>query len=221
MVKEQECKYCLKVKSAEMFNVAPRNLNGLNRKCKQCMADTHRAKHPVEPPPVDLEGEEWRQVDGYDGDYEVSSFGRIKSYKKGLHKLLKIHFNIKGYPVVHITKLHTQPKSRSIHRLVGLTFIPNPENLPQINHKDGVKTNNNVSNLEWCDNTYNQRHAWENGLGNPSRGSTNGMSKLTNEIVLRIRREYPDKSQNELSREYGVSQSQIWSIVNRKTWFHI
>lgn len=78
------------------------------------------------------------------------------------------HISDKGYKVVSLTKRDMPDKSIPVHRLVAMAFIPNPNNLPQVNHIDGNKENNNVENLEWCDNSYNQIHAYKHGLNHTS-----------------------------------------------------
>lgn len=101
-----------------------------------------------------IEGEEWRDVIGYNGLYQVSSSGRVKSLKFGKDKILRQGKNKYGYLYV---KFYKDGKSKilQVHRLVAQAFIENPNNLPMINHKDEDKTNNIVDNLEWCNNYYN------------------------------------------------------------------
>lgn len=108
----------------------------------------------------------WKDVIGYEGLYKVSNLGNVISInyngtKKSKH--LSKNLNHKGYEVVHLTKT---PKSKHVfvHRLVAMSFIPNPNNLPQVNHIDGNKKNNKVDNLEWCTNKYNYEHAVKTGL---------------------------------------------------------
>ena len=107
--------------------------------------------------------EEWRAVPGYEGLYEVSNTGNIKSLIK--NKIIKYFINKKGYRLVSLSK-NGIIKKFSVHRLVAQAFIPNPDNLPQVNHKDEDKTNNNVDNLEWCDAKYNTNygHRTENAI---------------------------------------------------------
>lgn len=97
----------------------------------------------------------YKDIKGYEGLYQVSNYGRVKSlnYRRtGKERLLKQILHTNGYFYV---RLYKSNKWFSIHRLVAETFIPNPENLPCVNHKDEVKTNNHVDNLEWCTNEYN------------------------------------------------------------------
>lgn len=111
--------------------------------------------------------EVWRDIKGYEGYYQVSNFGRVKSldrvaiYSDGRifkynGRQLKTTLN-KGYVHVKLSK-HSDVKTFKIHRLVAEAFIPNPLNLPQVNHKDENKTNNNVDNLEWCTGKYNMNY---------------------------------------------------------------
>jgi len=98
--------------------------------------------------------ESWVDVVGYEGLYEVSDLGRVR--RNG--KILRPVKTRNGYLRVSLSKNGTG-KMESIHRLVGYAFIPNPTNLPQINHRDEDKTNNTVENLEWCDNKYNNNYS--------------------------------------------------------------
>lgn len=101
----------------------------------------------------------WKEIKNYEGHYKISSFGNVCSKVKQL----KPFYNGKGYLYVNICK-DGKRETIAVHRLVGLAFIDNPENKPQINHIDGIKTNNNVLNLEWVDNSENVKHAYENNL---------------------------------------------------------
>lgn len=103
----------------------------------------------------------WKPI-GYEG-YEVSNLGRVKSYKydKINGKIMKPYKNTKGYLQIDLQLDGRKRENRvhlSVHRLVAIAFIPNPDNLPQVNHKDEDKTNNCVDNLEWCTNDYNAHY---------------------------------------------------------------
>ena len=108
--------------------------------------------------------EEWRPIEGYEGLYEVSSYGRVRSldkyvksgygsYRLRKGKILSPGIRPDGYLVVSL-----QYKMFRVHRLVAQAFILNPDNLPQVNHKDENKANNRVDNLEWCDSKYNNNY---------------------------------------------------------------
>lgn len=109
-------------------------------------------------------------------------------------------------------------KSALINRIVALRFLPNPLNLPQVNHKDGNKEHNALSNLEWSSGSDNEKHAHRTGLKS-GRGSANSNAKLTASDVLVIRASR--KSIAELSREYGVGRSTIANVVEGKSWQHL
>ena len=109
--------------------------------------------------------EEWRDIKGYEGRYQISSFGRVKSLMnnrgKYREKIIDRRPNKYGYKRVGLYK-NGKSKFYSVHRLVALHFLPNPNNLPQVNHKDENKENNRVDNLEWCDSKYNNNYGTRN-----------------------------------------------------------
>ena len=97
----------------------------------------------------------WRDILGFEGRYQVSSWGRIRNAKG---QMMKFYKNDKGYLKIELQKNGTGYKFR-VNKLVAQAFIPNPLNLPQVNHKDGNKENNSFTNLEWITNRDNQLHA--------------------------------------------------------------
>ena len=99
------------------------------------------------------EEEIWCPIKGYENIYEVSDKGRVKSLKFGKERILKLGITTDGYLMVKLLK-NGEKKNLLVHRLVAQTFIPNPDNLPEVNHKDENKENNSVQNLEWCDRKY-------------------------------------------------------------------
>lgn len=109
-------------------------------------------------------------------------------------------------------------KSVLVNRVIALAFLPNPQNLPQVNHKDGNKENNAVSNLEWSSGSDNERHAHRTGL-KTGRGSANANAKLTANDVLEIRASTDPIE--ELMRRFGVARSTIVNIQQRRTWKHV
>ena len=139
----------------------------------------------------------WKDVPGWEGYYQASTLGRIrgvdrriwngKGYftKKGV--ILKHCYDKRGYPRVCFRR-GDKPKVFTVHRLIALTFIPNPENKRTVNHKDGIKTNNFLDNLEWNTYSENTRHAVKNGLhkGNPSWKGKYGKDHNKSKEVIQI-----------------------------------
>ena len=110
------------------------------------------------------ESEVWKDVTEYEGFYQVSNRGNVRSVaRRGLQgyrrrgRVLKPWYDSGGYCRVNLCK-NGKSKTRSVHRLVAEAFLPNPNGLPQVNHRDEVKDNNNVENLEWCDSMYNNNY---------------------------------------------------------------
>ena len=127
--------------------------------------------------------EVWKDIKDYEGLYQVSNFGNVRSFKnlngRGLVNTphnLKPQYGRHNYYAVHLTKDKLY-KNALIHRLVAETFIPNSDKLPQVNHIDGNKYNNHVNNLEWCTCKYNIRHAHDLGLHKKYFGKDNPNSK--------------------------------------------
>ena len=99
----------------------------------------------------------WKDIKGFEGHYQVSDKGRVRSLKYGKERILKPERTHNGYLRVGLLKNRNR-KMFMVHRLVGQAFLSNSHNLPQINHKDEDKTNNRVENLEWCDGKYNMNY---------------------------------------------------------------
>ena len=105
----------------------------------------------------------WKIIDGTGGKIEISSEGQVRSNLTKTPRILKAQVDSKGYLRIRVS-INRIKKTIHLHRAVAKAFIPNPDELPQVNHKDGNKANNAVNNLEWCTNKQNARHAMENGL---------------------------------------------------------
>ena len=108
--------------------------------------------------------EEWKDIKDYEGKFQVSSYGNIRNinyYGTGIIKIVNQRPNENGYMVVSLSK-NKKTKPCKVHRLVAETFLPNPENLPEVNHKDENKTNNRVENLEWKTHRGNCNHGTRN-----------------------------------------------------------
>lgn len=149
--------------------------------------------------------EEWRPVKGYEGLYEVSNMGRVKSLHYGKSRILKQITNTNGYMAVDLHKDGTRSPKR-VHRLVATAFIPNPHNKPEVNHKDGNKKNNTVDNLEWCTSSYNTKHAYRNGLVNKDE-------QKKGVIVYKRYGEY--KSITEASEALGVALGSLSRAIRK------
>lgn len=104
----------------------------------------------------------WKDIKGFEGYYQISSYGRVKSFKKYKNGYILSNKNCKGKYFSLVLSANEKKKSTRIHRLVAEAFIPNPNNYPCVNHKDLNKQNNCIDNLEWCTYQYNVRHSIAN-----------------------------------------------------------
>ena len=158
-----------------------------------------------------MKQEIWKDITGYEGLYQVSNLGRVKSLKNDKEKILKPVISSKGYLFVNLCKQGKQ-KPTNIHRIVAKAFIPNPNNLPIINHKDEDKTNNCVNNLEWCTYQYNNTYGSRidrfiySNRNNP-KTSKKVLCVETNKIYLSVR---------QIERDLGFGIGNIWSCCNGK-----
>lgn len=159
----------------------------------------------------DLDGEVWQKLDEH---YHVSNFGRTKSFYNGKAKILKPNL-ISSYLSVALYK-DGKSKWFRVHQLVASTFIPNPDNKPQVNHIDGCKFNNFVGNLEWCTQSENQQHAVDTGLY--KQGEDNHNAKLTSEQVIYIRHNPDNLLGEQLAEQFGIAPTVISKIQLGKIW---
>ena len=147
--------------------------------------------------------EEWRDIKGYEGLYMVSNLGKVKSlnYRRtGKEKILKGVDNGHGYLYVNLFK-DGKGKQCRINRLVAQAFISNPDNLPEVNHKDENRTNNCAENLEWCSRQYNIEYSFAKAII--------GIDKVSGLIM-----EFP--SAYEASRQTGINRGHICACCNGK-----
>ncbi|WP_410973951.1 NUMOD4 domain-containing protein [Bacillus pacificus] len=176
----------------------------------------------------------WKSLEGIiEGgqSYQVSNFGTVKSIdritphghnRRG--KILKPTSNKDGYKLVILCN-EGKTKSYTVHRLVALAFIENPEGKEQINHINGLKDDNKVENLEWVTQSENQKHAFGKGLNKAKQGIDHRKAKLTEDDVKWIRENYikghREYSLNALSKKFGVNETTIRDVIHFKTWKHI
>lgn len=158
--------------------------------------------------------EQWADVVGYEGLYEVSINGEVKNKSE---YTLKPQLDRYGYYRLNLSK-YGKRKFTLIHRIVALAFLPTKDTLLQVNHINGIKTCNVVSNLEWCTAKENNTHAIDTGL-KTIVGESNSHTNLTESDVLYIRSQYDGGfSVNDLHLEFKVSLACIYAIGNRRSW---
>lgn len=163
-----------------------------------------------------LQGELWRWVVGYEGLYQISNFGRVKSFQNGILKILKPALSKHGYPFATLSK-NGKSKIFKIHRLVALTFIPNPMNLPEVNHKFGNKLDCYYENLEWVTSAENIRHALKTGLQTSPKLNKEQV-KYIREVYIPADSEYGARA---LARKFNVDSSTVISILHGKSYKYI
>lgn len=154
----------------------------------------------------------WKDIEGFEGLYQISNMGRVKSlnYRRtGKEKILEGYDNGKGYLRVNLRKEGNR-KQYLVHQLVSQAFIPNPYNLPCINHKNEIKSDNCVQNLEWCDYSYNNSYNDKaKKAGKKISKPVIGINKVSGLIV-----EFP--SVREASRQIGINQGSITKCCQGK-----
>lgn len=167
--------------------------------------------------------ETWKNINGFEGLYEISTKGRIKSLGNGkstnpnqcLEKIIKTGLSRNGYIKC---KLHKDGKRYyyNVHRLVALNFIQNIDNKKEVNHKDGNKKNNSVENLEWVTSSENQKHAFKNGLQKRVYGSAHKQSKKIKQLDLDGNIIKIWDSINTLKRELGYNNVGIINCCKKR-----
>ena len=174
--------------------------------------------------------EVWKNVVGYEGYYQVSNFGNVRSIDrkdgrgnriKG--KELKLYKNRNGY-LQSALIFNGKVKLMYVHRIVAEAFLCNPKNLKCVNHKDENKTNNSVENLEWCDYKYNNNYGklTHEFRSEKVSGENHPQSRLTKKQVIQIRDLYEQgHSITNLSQTFGVCRQHVWDIVKKIKWKNI
>ncbi len=136
----------------------------------------------------------WKDIVGYENEYQINQFGEIRTLKDSpklkKYDVLKPQISKSNGYVYQMLYKNGKEKLLRVHRLVAMAFLPNPNNLPQVNHKDGNKQNNSVDNLEWCEQSDNMKHAYKNGLQIPSENQRKAIintNKLKQKKVCQIK----------------------------------
>jgi hypothetical protein len=179
----------------------------------------------------------WKPVPGFEKFYEASTFGRIRSIERTMIRkdgkplkikggILSIKPNSRGYPRVSLC-INGTPHWRSVHSVVAETFLQKPPKTGGgkedygVNHKDGNKTNNHISNLEYITNKENVIHARENNLLCVV-GEKNGRAKVTDNDIQKIRNLYKEgMKQTEIAKIFGIHQTNISRIIRGTSWKHL
>lgn len=156
----------------------------------------------------------WKDIKGYEGYYQVSNLGRVKSlntrlkyrygYRTRKGRILKPSISHKGYFKITLSK-NNKSRNATIHRTVAQAFIPNPENKPCTNHKNGIKTDNRVENLEWCTISENTQHAYDTGLKVTSEKLKEINRIRVSKRVINIRSGKCYRSLKEASEDTGIT----------------
>ena len=236
----RKCRYC----KHEFLNTDPKQIYCSSECSYRYWRDKKNASYVgLDYPKVDdLEGEIWKDIEGAEGLYKISNYGRVKTNKKRIGENSEIEFVDKilkgaltklGYNRTKVCYRNGKFKMFSTHRLVAKHFIPNPDNKPEINHIDGIKTNNHVSNLEWCTRSENMKHAVQLGLrsiteyqrkriSETHNGELSTFAKLKECDILNIRNLFVEgMSYAKISKLYPVNAGAIRCIVLGQTWKHV
>lgn len=163
---------------------------------------------------------EWKPVKDFEDYYLINRNGEVFSIRSKI--IMKTRIGTDGYVFINL-KVKGKNYTKKIHRLVALTLIENPFNLPQINHKDGNKTNNNVNNLEWVNAKQNCLHAINTNLRNSFKEENNIKCKLNRNTVIKIKEILKEKDNKKLSYKqigdmFNISFRTIWDIHKKRTW---
>lgn len=167
----------------------------------------------------------WKDIEGYEGFYQISNLGNVRSLDRKAWNGSVIHdvsgrilktISVGDYQGVQLSK-KGEIKKKYIHRLVAIAFVENPKNKRVVNHMDGDKKNNAVSNLEWCTPKENNDHAFKTGL-RPMYGEKSPAAKFSDDLVTSMRSDYETGlyTQKSLAEKYGMSKMQAHRILKNK-----
>lgn len=221
----KQCKKCHKLLDESEFSPLKKSKDRLTYHCKECNRVSSGMRHAKNRKynntvVKNLVGEIWKSVDEFNGDFQISNMGRIKSMmlvKNGKYstgeKLLKTAILEDGYAKVAINR-SGKIKKRSIHRLMALAFIPNPDNLPEVNHINTIKNDNRLENFEWITKLGNMQHA--NMMGRIKKYTHHKITEDTaREIKIKLR---DGTSVKEIVNYYNMPVSTVYGIKYNKRW---
>jgi len=217
------CKKCGEEKDLELFKKVHDYKFGRGYVCTVCENISQLKRYHDRKPKgkvlcESLSNENWKDICGYENRYQISDLGRVKSISRRLERILVPVMDSYGYYRITLISKDGDKRNYLIHRLVGIHFIPNPENKPTVNHKFGIKTDNRASQLEWFTVLEQNRHAVATGLttqiGESHRGSI-----FTDKEVIEILTS--KETTTELSKRTGWKIATISKIRTRKNWKHI
>ena len=176
--------------------------------------------------------EEWKDIQGYEGKYQVSTLGRVKSLARIIYKghyqafysekIMIAYLEKNGYLSTRLYDGNNKNKKILIHRIVAQAFLSNPEKKAQVNHKNGDKTNNRIENLEWATCKENINHAIQIGIIN-NKGENNAKAKLTDKDASEVKRLYlkENMKQRDIAKIFNISQTTVWSVVHGRVYSYL
>lgn len=152
-----------------------------------------------------------------DTEYLIGEDGSVYSFRS--QRFLNPNKTKRGYLRIRLGR----KLAIFIHRMVAETYLENPEKYECINHKDGDPSNNHYSNLEWCTQAYNVKHAYDIGLKTSIKGEKHPKAVLEESDIPKIKKLYKDGNHNyaDIARIFNVQNSTIWHIIKNKTWRHV
>ena len=175
---------------------------------------------------ITMEEEIWKDVEGSGGDMRVSSLGRVwrEKYRGLADQIASFGDNGAGYKTVGLSRnvgFHTGKKTEYVHRLVAKHFLTNPDNLPQVGHRDNNKENNSVSNLYWCTGSRNIRDAHKTGRMQ-KRYEVGAVNILSDDVIMKAYEEVKRGAKiTPTAEKYGMPRTSLSSIMNKRSRVYI